>query len=221
MIPIQITQRETIILESAEIMQEIEGIFEQLSQALETVEDEKVVANIDRERAALQEQIDALDGPIEEISLYTKMRLEALPPVARGLLNYAIGKETSKVKDDDIMKSVLLKPSNLMEAKGSLRKLAETHLGRIIKIEICDSKVPKAIFSDNEFYLDDRTQTEVLVGKELNQPRVVFREEVDGMLLSPVVQIHTRGELDTVLDGHFFDDYAALGIQKRMTIIVS
>ena len=216
-----LSEREKNLSECVEILQTIEETFSQISQALEKTYNKTVIANIERERESIQEQVRNLDGTIEEVNLYTKMRLEALSPMIRGLLNYARNKETTKVRNRDRMVTIMLKPSTIMEAKGSLRKFAKLHPGNMIKIEMRGAKVPKKIFTDNDFYIiDDRSQNEVLVGKEMNQPRVLSQREEDGILTSPAIQIYNEEEFKTVLDRHFFDDYVALVIQKRMTIIV-
>lgn len=214
---------ERLLNECTEILETIEGIFVQLSKALEDVEDETVITNIEREKESIQRQVQDVDVSVVDVSQYTIMRLGALPSMVKGLLDYAKGEETTKVRSHDSMTTVMIKASTVMEAKGSLRRLAKLHPNKRIQIETGGAKVPLSIFTDNNFYRDERNQNavkEALPDKKADQPRLVCANDQDGILFSPEIHIYSEAELQTVLNSHFFDDYISLGIKKRMTIIV-
>ena len=82
-------------------------------------------------------------------------------------------------------------------------------------------EVPITIFTDNDFYIEDRAQDQVLFGKKQSQPRVHHAVNDNETIVSPVIRIKTTDELEAILEGAFFDDYIALGIQKRITVKVA
>lgn len=243
----QLSERESNLHKGIEIVRMIEENFGQISEALEDIDNEIILANIEGERefisklvistvesyhssqtyspiSTIEETRELLEQALNDsnifkkVDVYMTMRLEPILSMAKGLLNYAQNRENPNFNKYDQIISFALRPYSIMEVRGSITRLSRSNPNKGISIEMPGTKAPKSIFTDNNFFISNREQREVLEGKRMDQPRVYCTEEQDEFLISPEIHTTTPIELKTLLDGKFFDEFLALGLQKRITI---